>query len=194
MERSNRLRIVTGALSRLMKAVLTGRKDDIREPPPDWERKRAFQLLLLVSQGKVRENLDTGRLKSLNPLVCDGLLVTSSRFSGERFFTLTGKTSLPILLGESRLATLLCWEAHEEDHRRDIHGILARTRRHVWLVNGRKTAKFVSRSCTFCRRIARKMVQQQMSRLPPQVLEPSPPFYNCSLDLFGPLITQGLGG
>ena len=50
------------------------------------------------------------------------------------------------------------------------------------------------RSCTWCRLLNSRPVEQLMAKLPPQVMEKASPFTSVVLDLFGPLMTKGIGG
>ena len=106
---------------------------------------------------------------------------------------LTGKVSLPIVEGKSRLGALYAIRAHMEDHRREPSNILARVRRHVWLTGGRATALRVAKSCMWCRRNRKTTIEQIMGKLPPEVFSPAPPFTAVCLDLFGPLLAKGEG-
>ena len=56
---------------------------------------------------------------------CDGALLR-----------LLGVDKLPVLARQSRLAKLIMWEAHLEDHRSTHTDVLARSRRRAWIVRG----------------------------------------------------------
>ena len=93
--------------------------------------------MVKLEQDEVRRQLKDGRLKDLNVKNERGILVTRGRFTTDRLLMLTGRKALPVLLASSRLAVLLCVEAHAQDHYREASSILARTRRKAWLVGGR---------------------------------------------------------
>ena len=57
---------------------------------------------------------------------------------------------LPVLLSSSPLARLLVKTVHEEDHRKDVGGVLAATRRKAWIIRGRQLIKSVVRECMVC--------------------------------------------
>ena len=72
--------------------------------------------------------------------------------------------------------------------------MLARTRRHAWIVRGRAAARKAAKSCMECRLHSKRLVQQQMGKVPDEVAKQCPPFLHVSVDLFGPLLAKGLGG
>ena len=192
--RKHKLDVVIGAIARLIKAVLSGKREAVTVHPEDWERRRAEKLLWLVFQEEVKEAQDTKQLRGLLPFEKGGILHTTGRFTTDHLLELTGKTSLPIVMGRTRLGALYAIRGHEEDHRREPANVLARVRRAVWLVGGRRVAVQAVSSCSWCRRQRRAPREQVMGKLPKEVLQPASPFTTVALDLFGPLVTKGLGG
>merc|ERR1711867_182478 len=194
MTRKSSLRVICGALARLFKAVTSSRRDAIKSHPSDKERAQAERMLLFFEQEGVEQRLRAGKLRELNAVKEGGLWVTSGRFTQDRLIALTGKPALPLLLASSRLAELYALEAHQQDHYREPQSILARTRKHVWLIGGRRLARQVARSCMACRLRARRPLQQQMGPVPDVVGAQCAPFTEVAVDLFGPLLARGLGG
>ena len=115
------------------------------------------------------------------------------RFSPEAMLRLVGQDRLPVVEGSSRLAYLLAWECHEEDHNMDVPIMLARLRRKAWVTRARYPVKAVVSACMKCRLSSTRVVEQTMGDLPEQTLEQTDPFRVCSLDLFGPLMAKGMG-
>ena len=99
-----------------------------------------------------------------------------------------------LVMANSRLGELLLVAAHEEDHRMDVNGVLARTRKWAWLVGARKVARKVVHSCLWCRRQGKLTAKQLMGDLPPEIARQDSPFTAVCLDLFGPLMAKGVGG
>ena len=134
---------------------------------------------------EVKAAILAGKAKGLYPLEKGGVYYTRGRFTNDRMIEMTGKESLPIVCGSSRLAALYVIRAHQEDHRREVQNILARTCRSVWILGGRRVAKKAIQSCAWCRRQNKVPMEQLMAKLPPQVFQKAAPFTSVCLDLFG---------
>merc|ERR1712082_94602 len=106
---------------------------------------------------------------------------------------LLGLTKLPVLMSWSRLAKLLMWESHAEDHRRTPGDALARSRERAWIVRGASLAKHVTKHCPKCKLDQKKFTAQLMSDVPEHQLTPCPPFTNILVDFLGPYKVRGLG-
>ena len=55
-----------------------------------------------------------------------------------------------------------------------------------WILGGKKTISKVIHQCVTCRKVRGKTSIQQMGDLPPDRIQPSPPFTYVGVDLFGP--------
>ena len=71
---------------------------------------------------------------------------------------------------------------------------MGRLRRKAWVIRARYPLKAVVQACMKCRRRRNQTTQQVMGDLPAFTLEKANPFRICSVDLFGPLVSRGLGG
>ena len=134
--------------------------------------------------------LNAGRLRELDVREIDGLLVMQGRASAgmHKFF---GKNSLPVIMGSTRVAYLIMLEAHCRDHTgRDI--TLATSRHTAWIVNGKKLAKNITRSCLRCRFLRKRIEMQKMAVLPDILQVPAPPFSNLGIDLLGPIVVKSM--
>ena len=199
MERTNSWTKAQGILARLLRAK--GSKVDenqrrqlIEITPQAQDLEAARHLQLLSSRDETIAAMKNGKLKSLMPEIKKGLVVTTGRFSEKQLTKLLGKESLPILMPNTRLAKLIFHHCHEEDHRLSATDTLARSRKFVWVPRGLKLAKSVVKSCMKCRLAANSTAKQIMSQVPEGVLEVSPPFTACALDLMGPYSVRGMGG
>ena len=96
-------------------------------------------------------------------------------------------------MAKSRLAELVMWHSHNEDHRRNPKDTLARSREVAWIVRGSQLAKTVCVKCSRCRLQQKITESQLMSQIPKHQLIPCPPFTNISLDFMGPFQVKGLG-
>ena len=135
-----------------------------------------------------------GKLDALTPKMRGGILFTSGRFSSTKMTELVGQPDLPILSSKTRLAELMAIKAHEEAHTRDISGLMARVSRQAWIIKPRGLLRRIIRSCMTCRLKATKVAQQVMGKLPDFSIKEGPPFTAVAVDLFGPLVTKGIGG
>jgi hypothetical protein len=88
-------------------------------------------------------------------------------------------------LPESWLSKLLIEHVHQFGHP-GVAATTARVRASYWIINAKKQVKTVVFHCLFCREMGAKFENQFMASLPTFRLDPSPPFYNCACDLFGP--------
>ena len=78
-------------------------------------------------------------------------------------------------------------KVHMETHA-GVEACLARLQQRFWVPGARRVVKWVKRRCVPCRMLDKKRASQCMGELPKERLEPSPPFLNVSLDLFGPFV------
>lgn len=90
-----------------------------------------------------------------------------------------------MLVPEHPFTKLLIQHLHNHDHS-GIEATLSKLQARYWVPGARKLIKNVKSRCILCRRIQRVCETQCMRSLPEERLKPAPPFYNTSLDLFGP--------
>ena len=70
---------------------------------------------------------------------------------------LLGIGKLPVLVRGSRLAELIMWECHAEDHRMSASDVLARSRQCAWIIRGRYLAKHICKACPRCKLMQRTL-------------------------------------
>ena len=131
-----------------------------------------------------------GKLKELDIQDKNGLKVVVGRAKAGlcHFF---GKGSLPVIMGDTRVAHLIMMSAHWKDHAgRDVTQALAR--HEAWIIKARYLAKKVINACVRCRYIRKSLELQKMSILPDSIQVQCPPFTNIGLDLCGPLIVKAM--
>ena len=137
-----------------------------------------------------QEALQRGRLKELNIHDMNGMKVVCGRASTglQKFF---GQNYLPVLMGNTRIAYLVMLHAHCIDHTgRDV--TMALSRLDAWIVNGKKLAKKIVKSCLRCRFLRKLLEGQKMAPLPPNIQGQSPPFSNIGIDLSGPIVVRAM--
>ena len=74
---------------------------------------------------------------------------------------------------------------HYKEHE-GIDTTFTKSNRKYWIPGSRKIISSIKYNCTYCRLKNKKIIGQEMGKLPTERLEPSPPFYHCAVDLFGP--------
>ena len=123
----------------------------IAPEPKKVELERAERLLLLNGVVQTREALNSGKLASLLPSMDGKLIVTRGRLGEKSLERLLGVKALPILMAHSRVAYLYMVHAHCGEFgliHRSVVSTLARSRKKVWVVQGRNLAKKVVNSCS----------------------------------------------
>ena len=98
-----------------------------------------------------RKLLAKGELDTLGAWKYKGMVYIRGRFSPQSMVKLVGSDRLPLVVGSSRLAYLLAWEAHAQDHNLDTKIVTARMRRQAWVTRARYPAKAAITSCMVCR-------------------------------------------
>ena len=109
---------------RLFKCYMTGQRDSIRSPLSAMAIKLARTMQLFASMKPTFDALNKGQLASLRPRVEGGIVYTSGRCD-KAMLSLLGIFKMPILARETRLATLIMWECHYEDHHSSPTDVLA---------------------------------------------------------------------
>ena len=150
----------------------------------------AKRLWFLAVMPETKAARDAGRLRELNVKEDDGIIVVEGRASSgmRQFF---GQNNLPVIMGSTRVAYLVMLEAHNQDHA-GIDITLATSRHTAWIVNARKLANQICKSCLRCRFMRKVAHGQKMSALPDSLQRPAPPFTNVGLDLAGPITVKAM--
>ena len=74
-------------------------------------------------------------------------------------------------------------------HNKGHYGVSAtvsKIRAKYWIIVVHRLVKSIKHNCVTCKKLDRLLVKQQMGKLPIERLKPSPPWYYCGVDLFGP--------
>ena len=77
---------------------------------------------------------------------------------------------------------------HKEDH--TVDGTIARVRSRFWIPKLTQMVRKIKRRCVTCKKRDKKKEAQEMGPLPIERLVPSPPFSNCAIDIFGPILIK----
>lgn len=92
-----------------------------------------------------------------------------------------------IIPGRHHIALLLVRHFHSLAKHQGRH-ITSGTIRNAgfWIIGGKRLISSVIHKCVKCRKLRGQMEHQKMADLPPERVEPSPPFTYVGLDTFGP--------
>ena len=129
------------------------------------------------------------RFRRLGPYINnEGLIVVGSRMAN--WLRNTWNSCEFILLpGDCEIATLYVKLVHERDHA-GVDVTVAKVRGKFWIPRLRKIVKRIKNQCITCRKRDKQLIGQQMGTLPLERLLPSPAFYYCAVDLFGPFVIK----
>ncbi len=94
-----------------------------------------------------------------------------------------------MLAKEHKLSELNAQAAHETGHE-GVITTLHRSRRRVWIINGRALADSIKARCTECRLKEKKCMKQKMGPLPDHRAQVGAMFQSVAADLFGPIEYQ----
>lgn len=154
-----------------------------REPDAQ-ELLKAEMFWIKQVQRKIDENWQT-RYQRLGPSMNkEGIVIVGARIS-KWLKTNWNQEEYILLVSEHPFTKLLIQHLHNHDHS-GIEATLSKLQARYWVPGARKLIKNVKSRCILCRRIQRVCETQCMGSLPAERLKPAPPFYNTSLDLFGP--------
>ena len=151
---------------------------------------------LLIRDAQAIMNLEQeqkGRYKNLKPTIDDhGIWVIGERMEDYNPIK-SGQEDPPLQLLPTYhpLTRLLMEEAHSSGGHRGRDATLARFRHSYWTPKGPRLAKSVKDSCRLCIIREPRLLSQQMGKLPLGRLQPTTPFTNVVLDLFGPFPVRG---
>ncbi|CAK5009785.1 unnamed protein product [Meloidogyne enterolobii] len=88
---------------------------------------------------------------------------------------------------ESKIAELICMEAHRKCLHSGLRASLAELREKFWITKGRAFMKKVIEKCEYCSRLKLKAFEiPPMAPLPKERVNKSNPFQFCGIDYFGP--------
>ena len=72
-----------------------------------------------------------------------------------------------------------------------VSAVVSKVRRRFWIVKLPKIMRKIRINCVTCKKVDKMLLKQIMAPLPMERLVPHPPFFNTSLDLFGPITIRG---
>jgi hypothetical protein len=192
MSKSNNWDKTVRVTARLFKGLICANRDKVLNALTVKDMKVAKSLQFAVSMEPSIISYNKGQLASLRPVLENGIIYTVGR-CGKSILRLMGIQKMPVLARNTRLATLIMIQSHEEDHRSTSADVLARSRQRAWIIRGRFLAKQVCKACPLCKLKKAKLAKQLMADIPQHQLSPCPPFSYVSLDFAGPYQARAMG-
>ena len=192
MSKSNNWDKTVRVTARLFKGLICANRDKVLNALTVKDMKVAKSLQFAVSMEPSIISYNKGQLASLRPVLENGIIYTVGR-CGKSILRLMGIQKMPVLARNTRLATLIMIQSHEEDHRSTSADVLARSRQRAWIIRGRFLAKQVCKACPLCKLKKAKLAKQLMADIPQHQLFPCPPFSYVSLDFAGPYQARAMG-
>ena len=192
MLRSNCYSKTVNVTARMLKCIFTQDRNSMRSVLTTTDIQTARIAQFMVSMGPSYAALEKGHLDNLRPFEENGILYIRGR-CGQSLLELLGVSKLPVLARSTRLAELIMWESHCEDHRMSSSDVLTRSRQRAWIIWGRYLARFVCKSCPRCKLAQKRLSAQLMADIPAHQLKPCPPFTYISLDFAGPYKVKAMG-
>lgn len=184
-------------VARLMR--LANGETGIHVPTAEERRKAEFRIIELLqikifgdARSLVLANLPLPKshlLYSLDPFMKDGLLRIGGRLSNANE---SDQYKHPIILPKNHHVTNLILSYAHSEMKHQGRGFTMNKLRSLgyWIIGGSKLVGNFIRKCVTCRKLRRPSECQKMANLPNSRVEPSPPFYYCGMDVFGPFTVK----
>ena len=205
-ERFSKWSSLVRAISLLIKFMRSRRaKNAISSPsqgppttirPVEVQRQAEKLIIASVQQeafGDVMERLKHGeQLTESNPV-----LKLNPQIDSEGLLRVGGRIDRAIQTNDERHPLILPWSHHAVDLLvKHVHSEVKHQGRHLtqgklrskgfWILGGKRLISKVIHQCLVCRKARGKFQEQLMADLPTERVNPSPPFTNVGIDVFGP--------
>ena len=141
-----------------------------------------------ITQETATRNPQVREIRNLSPVLINGLLCVGGRLQNASL-PLTAKHPI-ILPHEHPVTDLLIKHHHEKEGHLGVNHTLADLNKGYWILKGRSAVKKVLGACLTCQFWKAKPGQQQMSNLPFQRVNKTPPFTSIGTDLMGPVLVR----
>jgi hypothetical protein len=153
------------------------------------ELREAENYWINESQKELTDRLRKGEMKNLSPYTDEeGVVRVGGRVDRA---SISFETRHPALLPRKHwISYLITRHVHRCGHT-GVAATVAKIKRKYWIPRAHTLAKTVKFRCVLCRKLEAKLESQVMADLPIARLKPfTPPFYNSSVDYFGPFYVK----
>lgn len=130
-------------------------------------------------------------LSKLNPFIDErGILRVGGRLQSSK--TLSYQEKHPIILPrDAHVTSLIVRHYHNSTHHQGrMYTLNAVRNAGYWVVGATRLVKSILHNCFICKRLRGRPMEQIMSILPRERVEPAPPFLNVGIDCFGPFVIK----
>ncbi|XP_055589056.1 uncharacterized protein LOC129741357 [Uranotaenia lowii] len=133
-----------------------------------------------------QEVRSTSRIASLNPHLVDGIIRVGGRLANA---PVSENRKHPIILDHHHpLSVMIVQHYHEFLYHAGQQLLIASVRGKYWVTSLRGLARKTIHSCVQCFRVKPKVMEQLMADLPPDRVNPAPPFQKVGVDYCGPFL------
>ena len=126
--------------------------------------------------------------KSLGPYESEGIVFVGGRIKNW-LKTNWNREGYALLPSDSPVSKLLIQEAHYENHD-GVETTLCKLLSKFWIPKSRKMIKAIKGKCVRCRFLEKKVAGQCMGQVSDTRMKPTPIWYHCSTDIFGPFTVR----
>ncbi len=137
-----------------------------------------------------RKLLRNSKISRLDPFVDqDGILRVGGRLHRA---DLAYEERHPVILPKKHHVTELLIRHHHKrvHHQGRLITLGAIRQAGYWVIGGHRMVSSILHACVTCRRLRGGLLTQHMADLPADRIEPSPPFTNVGMDVFGPWLIR----
>ena len=157
-------------------------KNACKYPKPDDIQKAEA---LWINEAQKQIDIKDKNLRRLCPAKrSDGVVIVKGRL--ENWMNASYNQSEMILLPyKHAFSRLYAAHIHRQSHC-GVSATVSKIRAKCWIIRAHKLVKSIKFNCVTCKKLDRELTKQQMGQLPMERLKPSPPWYHCGVDMFGP--------
>ncbi|XP_062716335.1 uncharacterized protein LOC134291918 [Aedes albopictus] len=131
---------------------------------------------------------DSSKISALNPKLREGVLRVGGRL---RNAPVSEDRKHPMVIDHRHpLASVIIQHYHQKMLHSGQQVVIASTRERFWILNIRKLARKVLHECVTCFRMRPRCQEQLMAELPPERVNPAPPFLKVGVDYCGPFLVS----
>ena len=187
LTRFSKWRLLVHTTARVMKLYQRFKKGGKKETEPvaaDLERAEIIWIK------EAQKQLDASKLHKLQPTEENGVMVVGGRT--ERWMQATwNRQRFTLLPKDHPISMLIARYEHMKGGHLGVNPSIAKVRSRFWIIGISRIMRGIVSRCVTCRRKLMATCTQEMSPLPIERIQPSPPFMAVCIDYFGPFQIKG---